>query len=75
MGPPPTVFAALVLPQPAKSLGHLRLDEISVSVLRDWWQVAVHEAKRSPRTGRVYLNSIAQVLRYAMEHDLATSRI
>lgn len=50
-------------------LGALRLDAITVPVLRSWWSSHVEAAGISNGTGRHYLVVLSQVLGYA--HDLS----
>lgn len=49
-------------------LGTMRLDEITVPVLRAWWGEHVEQAGLANGTGRHYLVVLSQVLGYA--HDL-----
>jgi integrase len=54
-------------------LGSVRLAEITVPVLRQWWneEVTNHAPKlRSSRTGRAYLDALSSIYGYAM--DLGT---
>ncbi len=47
------------------AFGDLRLDEIGVPQLRLWWNEHVVAAKRSTKTGRIYLDVVASILSYA----------
>ncbi len=52
------------------TFGHLRLDEIGVPHLRLWWNEHVVGAKRSTKTGRIYLDVVASILGYACVLEL-----
>jgi len=50
--------------------GSRPLDTISVPTLRDWWNVHVIGAGRSPATGRHYLDVLSKILGYAQDLGL-----
>ena len=47
--------------------GDTDLDEITVPILREWWNLEVTLAGRSVRTGRAYLDVLSNVLGYAVD--------
>ena len=54
-----------------RRLGHLRLDEIRERHLREWWGAEVEgNTRRSPKTGRNYIDALAGVLGYARDLGL-----
>ena len=51
-------------------VGDLRVDELRVADLREWWSAAVDRPGRSTKTGRTYLDALAAVLGYAADLEL-----
>ena len=51
-------------------VGDLRVDELRVADLREWWSAAVDRPGRSTKTGRTYLDALAAVVGYAADLEL-----
>ena len=56
-----------------RPLGGYRLDEVTSTLLRDWWAAEIAGRGRTTATGRTYLNAISGVLGYAVDRGILSA--